>query len=600
MKRWGYILLCFCLLVGVAWWAAPSAVDPQPAEAAADGAPYAYPATLWQELERLPGMRFTQAAEHELPSDLHWQDGAGAPPLGDARAKKGGTVRLCSVGPFPANLLAFGSPTPQFFHTNAFACIELPLVQRHPLTQQEIPGVACAWAVQGRTVYFRLYPQARYSNERPVRAADYALGAWLRAKAGRDGAWAALCREAEELCVYGDHALALTLRREAPLAALRAAALLHAAEPGFYAEFGSDYAEKYAWRVPPTTGAYSVGRVERGRMVELRRVRRWWAERLPIRRFTCNVDSLEYHFLTDEAQAWEFFLRGRLDVMQTRHLAAWYSRLEAVDAPRLCRSVFSLEYPYPPYGIALNARTLPLPELRRGLLHALDMQRAVAFLFRGEAERLSTFTSGYGELSPRHTPVYSYDPELARASFRAAGYTECGEDGVLRSPDGARLSVALSYVPSEKVSALVRLLCESALACGAEIVPEPLSWQVCAAKVRERQHQLTFWATVPASPLPCPARYFHSSAVGDDAPFGLSDAAMDAALAACDEAGTPTELAHALARVDRRVYELAVWAPGWKENKVYLAHWRHIRFPEMPGERYDVMDNHTFWYEPMP
>lgn len=603
MKWLGSILLVCLLVAGAAWWAvqsAPSPLGPTGSAAEAPRPAADYPPDMWAELARLAesGVRVCRAGAESLPAGLCWQDGAAEPPLGSPQARKGGVVRACSVGPFPANLLAFGSPTPQFFHANAFERVELPLVQQHPATRGEIPGVAQAWAVRGLTVFFRLHPAARYSNGRPVRAADYALGALLRAKAGGDGAWAALCQAAEELRVYDDErTLALTLRHERPLAALRAAALLHAAEPGFYAEFGSDYAERYAWRTPPTTGAYVVGGVERGRLIRLERVPNWWAAELPHRRYTCNVDAIEYHFLTDEAQGWEFLLRGKLDALQTRNLAAWQRYAEGAEGEKLCKRVQCVGGALPPYGIALNAHALPEPELRRGLLQAMDMPRAIRLLFRGEGEQLQTFTSGYGPLSPTGIPQWRYAPEAARAAFARAGYTEAGEDGILRKPDGTRLSVTLCYVPSEKVSTLAAILSESAAACGAEIVPEPLPWQLCAAKVREGAHDLTFWAAVPSEPLPEPARFFSSQAHGDEAPFGLHHPEMDAALAGCERARTEQELAEALARVDRLVQELAVWLPGWREDRVYLAHRQRLHFSDQPGWHYDQLDNHTFWCE---
>lgn len=602
MMKWAASILLCCLFVGLAaWWAVRSLPADPPAAAVGAGGELpaaAYPADMWEQLARLPGgCRVVAGEPAEVPEGLEWQSGAAEPPLGSPHARRGGVVRLSSVGPFPANLLAFGSPTPQFFHANAYERVELPLVQQHPATRGVIPGVACAWAVQGRVVFFRLHPAARYSNGRPVRAADYALGALLRARAGGSGAvWGALCHAAEELRVYDERTLSLTLRHGGPLAALRAAALLRAAEPGFYAEFGSDYAERYAWLASPTTGAYTIGRVERGRLIELRRVPHWWAETLPHRRYTCNVSSIEYHFLTDEAQAWEFLQRGRLDAIQTRNIVAWQRYAET--GSKLLRRSFGVSAPLPPYGIALNARRLPEPELRRGLVQAMDMERAIRILFRGEGAQLQTFNSGYGPLSPTATPRWSYAPAAARACFARAGYTEAGEDGILRRPDGTRLSVPLCYVPSEKVSALVGILRESAAACGAEIVPEPLPWQLCAAKVSEGEHALTFWAAVPGEPLPEPARFLSSHATGDEAPFGLSSADMDAALADCESARSEGELAAALARVDALVHELAIWLPGWREDTVYITHHPHLHFPEQPGWYYDTTDNHCFWLEP--
>ncbi len=600
VRRVAGIVFSAGVLIGIAWWAVQSArIAPQPDTAPeaveANLPPAPYPDDFSARLARVSGLRIVQAGMEELPTDLPWQTGEGEEALGDPRAVRGGVVRLSSPGPFPDNLLAFGSPTPQFLHANVFERVELLLVEQHPVSRRIIPGVAEAWAVRGRTVYFRLHPEARYSNGRPVRAGDYALGAVLREAVG-DAGWKALCREAEELTVYGDRAVALTLRRAGPLMELRAAKLLHAAEPGFYrdaltAAAADAYAEVYAWKVPPTTGAYSISRMEKGRLVVLRRVRHWWAENLPLRRHTCNVDAVEFHFLTDEAQTWEFLLRGKLDMVQTRNVASWH---RYADTPRLMRLEYNAgNVPQPPYGIALNARKIPDVAVRRGLLAAMDMERAIAILFRGEGRRLRSFFDGYG-LVPPQEPV-CYDPAAARDFFAQAGYTQAGEDGILRREDGRRLSFCLSYVPSEKVSTLVEVLRESARASGAEIVPEALSWQACAQQVRDGEHEMTFWATVPTEPLPEPARYFSSSAQGDEAPFCLADADMDAALAELAGAGEMNTFAAALGKVDTLIRKLAIWLPGWSEDRVRVLHSPRLHFPQQPGRYYDVADNPTFW-----
>ena len=197
--------------------------------------------------------------------------------------------------------------------------------------------------------------------------------------------------------------------------------------------------------------------------------------------------------------------------------------------------------------------------------------------------------------------IQQYNPVRARQCFARAGYSTPGEDGILRRVQDGReekLSFRFCYVPSEKVSALVEVLRESARACGAEIVAEPLPWQLCAQQVREGKHELTFWATVPAEPLPEPQRYFSSNARGDEAPFGLADAEMDAALRECNQARDISSFAAALEKVDRLICELAVWVPGWREDRVRVLHAPHLHFPKLPGRYYDVTDNHTFWCTP--
>ncbi len=600
------LLLALLLSAGLAAYWATSGRDSGPETAAVDHSPADYPPRLWEELGHLPDVAVQHANVAELPQGLDWQLGQGEPELGDPRARKGGRVRLCNVGPFPANWLAFGSPTLQFFHENFFARLELPLVMRHPVTGHDIPGLAAAWAQQGRTLYFRLDPRARYSNGRPLRAGDFALGLLLRSRHAA-GEWAAIRAQIESVCVYGDEYLAVTLRHDKPCAASQLGALLRPAEPSFYAEAAGDYVARYGQRIPPTTGAYTIGKVERGRMVEFVRVKDWWARDERYQRYRFNADAVEHHFLTDEAQAWEFFLRGRLDAIQTRNLTAWQQKLEgvaSVEQGRIIPYSFRADYPMPPYGIAVNARRLGDPALRRGIMQALDMDRAVALIFRGEGERLHTFSTGYGELSPKATPEWHYDPAAARASFAEAGYTELGVDGILRRADGTRLSLGLLYSPSDKLAMLVATLVQGAAACGLDIRPEPMPWQASNARLRDGQHELVFWATMVPAGSPEPARYFASGVPpGDDAPFGLQDAEMDAALAAYEAAADVPARAEALATIDRLVQQRAIWLPGWKENLVHLAAWQHLRFPDCESCRfstptpYEVMDAYLYWVD---
>lgn len=577
MKR-GLAIFAFILLL-VAWWA----TGRQQGEAMlppGTGTPAAYPADFGERLRRIAELKLEQNTP--LPEHLPWNNAQGHPPVGNPDAKRGGCMRMSNAGPYPAHFLRFGGGTAQFFHQNLAAATEIPLVARHPLTGQTTAGVAQEWCTVGNTHYFRLNPEARYNNGSPVRAADYLLAALLQEEVQSTEA-EALREVAVALRAHGAHVLSIELC--APLPIEEAAALLFPAEPGFYADFNSRYRETYARRIPPTTGPYRVSKVQRGRMIELQRVAEWWGEPLPLARHRFNADTLEYHFLTSEAQVWELFLRGELDALQTRNTTAWQERL--ADRPELPTLVYDAEYPLPPYGIALNTRTLPDAELRRGLLYAMDMDKAVELMMRGEGRRLTTFHSGYGEASPKNTPQYRYNPAAARACFTREGYTTADNDGILRRSDGTRLSVTLLYSPNEKISNLLATLIRSAAACGAEIVPEPVPWQVCRRRLLERSHQLVFWA-VPAPQRPAPELFFAPGASPDYSPFSLDSAEMNEALKQGE-----------LARIDRLVYELAVWLPGWKENRVYLVHHPHLRVPPSPW-CFDALDAHLFWLKPEP
>ena len=593
MKKCFYIAAAIALLAALLYTlarlAVPTAVPQPMAITVQEQPPAPYPADFDEQLARQHSIKIGRYSESALPQGIPWTSGESFEEPGSAQAVKGGCLRLSNVGPFPANFLAFGSPSPQFFHYNLFDRIEVPLVRAHPVTGQLIPGLASAWAEHGGMLWFKLQAHARYSNGRPVRASDFALGTLLRLQTGDK----LMSTYAAELHVYGDSVIAIRPHQGSVLPHLRAAAILHPAEPGFYAEFGPDYQTRYKHRIAPTTGAYTIGKVQRGRLITLVRNDDWWAKELPGFRYTCNADSIEHHFLTDEAQAWEMFLHGKLDIMQTRNISAWQQYLENADA-KIQQHRFEVNCPMPPYGIALNTVQLPDIHLRRGLLQAMDMQQAIRIIFRGEAEQLPQFATGYSYLHHK-TPQYHYNPAAARAEFAAAGYTITGQDGILQREDGTRLSVRLAYSPSQKISTLITLLAQSAATCGVDIVPEPLPWQLCAEYVKKKHHQMLFWATVPAAPLPDYKRSFHSTAYGDDAPFCLNNAAMDAAIAALEKATTLQQAANACAGVDSIIHEQAIWLPGWMENRVNIATWPHVHLPQNGYTTYDIAESHTYW-----
>ena len=567
-------------------------------------APAAYPPDFAERLAHVQGVRLRVSSHTELPCGLHWQNAAQEEEIGDPAARKGGTLRISNAGPYPANFLHFGSAMPQFFHHSLFRMLEIPLVARHPVSGASIPGTARQWAVEGRTVYYRLNPAARYTNGCPLRAADYALGALLRLECGcTEGD--ALRETVESITAAGDGTLIVTLRQPTYHAERVAAELLHPAEPGFYAEFCGDYRERYAQRIPPTTAAYTVARTQRGRMVELARVPNWWAANEKFYRHRFNAARIQHHFLIDEAQVWELFLRGELDALQTRNTAAW-ERHRANAPGSIIFHDFTADFPAPPYGIALNARNVQPLALRQGLLHAMDMDAAVARIFHGDAERLRSFTTGYRGISPSHTPEYRHNPAAARECFAQAGYTAQGTDGILRRTDGTRLSVRLAYTPSDKVGALVDTLVQSARSCGAEVLPEPLPWQDTARMLQEGRHEMVFWATAAGDDAPDYTRHFAMGARGFDAPFCTDNDALARLTADFTQARTEPERSEIARQIDRSVYELAIWLPGWRENRVHLAHHPRVKFPDCPACRfstpntYDILEAHLFWLDDTP
>ena len=69
------------------------------------------------------------------------------------------------------------------------------------------------------------------------------------------------------------------------------------------------------------------------------------------------------------------------------------------------------------------------------------------------------------------------------------------------------------------------------------------------------------------------------------------------------QAESQAALAAATLGANLRIQQLAVWLPGWKENRGYIASWRRVRFPNTPDCRlstpapYGITEAHLYWVD---
>lgn len=462
-------------------------------------------------------------------------------------------------------------------------------------------------------------PEATYSDGRPVRAQDFLLNICLRTSGfARDPFWTTLFRSTyDQITVYGDSVIALTLPSPGPLLPYMACVDFHPAHPGFYHDFNSLFLERYQWKVPPNTGGYVVvpGKIRIGERITLARVKDWWAKDRKYYRYSCNADQVEHVFVNLENKAVEMFRRGELDMMNVRKPEVWENRLELPEVHRGYIDKYSLEagYACPPYGLYLNCadKLLKNPGIRRGLAHSVNMGMVIDTLFRGNMRRLGSYMEGYGDLTlPLKAPEYS--KKKAMEHFARAGYREMGEDGVLKNERGERLVVELTFADSSTLMTNVcSILRQEALKCGVDLRLDPLTYNVCSRKVFEKRYQAALWAWPLQTPFPRLYETFASELAYDargnpvgntNNIFAVADTELDAALDAERNAPDGAALKKALQRAQKRIHELCVWIPGWREPYTYVACWRWIRWPESPTRFcspriYNPLESHLYWVD---
>lgn len=556
----------------------------------------------------------------EVPADLVWENGMDQPEIGDPAAKKGGVFRRY-IETFPPTIRPFGDNSNNSFRGDLYDYIDIPLVSLHPETMQMIPGLAKEWAVSkdGRTIYFHIDPEARYSDGEPVRARDFLVGVYLRVSDYIVNPYSKQFyrEDLAQVAMYDDLTVSVSLP-EAKIYAPAIAGATSPSPPHFYAEYGSDYNERYQWRFPPTTGAYEVRPEDiiKGASITQTRVKNWWAKDRKYYRHRFNPDKIVHTVVRDESKAFELFRAGELDTFFLTRPERWYekSEIEPVYKGYIERVTFYNRYPKVPLGLYLNVSKPLLKDrnIRIGIHHAMNWQKVIDVMYRGDYQRLNCFNEGYTIFSDPSIKARPYSIDLARESFRAAGFTVEGRDGILTKPDGARLSLAVTYPALPIYDRIFAILREEAKACGFELRLDGQEATVAYKKEMQKQHEIAFGSWLIQPPVPDFHQFLHSTNAFDEKgnpkpqtnnTFVWARPDTDVLCEQVRTGRTTGELRDAAWKLQRIMHDEAIFVPGFSVDFVRVGSWRWVRWPDCENTRFSppvVYDPHevfVFWID---
>lgn len=556
----------------------------------------------------------------EIPADLVWEDGMEQEEIGDPRAKKGGTFRVF-IQTFPPTLRPFGDNSNNGFRGTLYDDIDMPLVGLHPKSMEMIPGIAMEWAVSpdGRTVYFRIDPEARYSDGVAVKASDYIFESYLRISDDIVNPYAKQYwkEEIAGFVVYDEHMLSISLP-EAKLYAPALAGGLGPSQPEFYKDYGPDFTERYQWVFPPTTGAYEVlpGDVVKGVSITQTRVKDWWAKDRKYYKNRFNPDRVRHIVVRDESKAFELFRAGELDSFFLTRPNYWYekSEVDPVFKGYIERYTFYNQYPALPIGIYMNV-TMPLLkdiDIRKGIQHAMNWQKVIDVIHRGDYERLDAFNQGYLLFSDPTIKAPRYSVSAARAAFAKAGFTRTGRDGILERPDGTKLSISVSYRARPDYEGMFAILREDAKACGFDLRLDSNEATVDYKKSMLKQYEMNFTGWVITPPVPDFYQFMHSSNARDEKGnikpqtnnlWVWEREDTDDLSEKVRNARTEGEMRDAAVKLQHIIHEEALFVPGYTVDFVRMGCWRWVRWPDSEETRfcppviYDPFETAVHWID---
>jgi len=533
---------------------------------------------------------FRMAEPADLPSDLDWQDGMDQPVFASPEAVRGGTLRSFILN-FPPTVRYVGPDSNHSFRSVLLDDNAIGLVSRHPVTGKFFAALAEEWAVSQdkRTVYFKLRPEAKFSDGEPVTAEDFLYLFYFMQSPHIVAPWYNdwYSKEYDGITRYDEKTIAVHLSNPKPEPLEFAG--IRPVPAHFHGTLGPDWVPTNQWRFEPTTGPYELlpKNIRSNRSIRMTRVDDWWADDHKFYQHRYNPESKHYELVRDLNLAYERFKKGDFDLFSLTLPEYWYERSEGVEEYErglIRKAVFYNQVPRPSIGLWINTAVAGLdnPDIRKGIQHSMNFERVIDKHFRGDYSRLNTTSDGYGEFTNPNIRARDFSIEKARESFARAGYTEQGPDGILRNADGDRLSFTLLVSQGPRVD-VAQILKEEARKTGLEI--NILSMEPTSAykQVMEKQHQITFSGWNTSLPYPRYWEGFHSDNANRPQTNNISNTANPEMDLLIDQYRTSTdlaekrELAHQL---EQMVYDEAAFIPGYKVPFYRVGYWAWIRFPD--------------------
>ena len=583
-----HIVLKFAPLVGLLLAAAceeVASVESEPSE----------PAAVAVELPPIT-VREGDGLPNALPGDLVWRTNDEDPEFASSDAKRGGTLRTFMLG-FPLTLRQVGPDS-----NGAFAGYlrynQMAPVSYHPNTRKPIPALATHWAfgADGRSIYYRLDPNARWSDGIPVTADDFIFAVqFMRAKEivapWYNNHYTERIRDVKR---YDDHTIGIQGADAKPQDEVLYQ-YSFSPVPRHFHVLNDDWVKNYNWRVHPNTGPYQIGKVEKGKYIELHRKQDWWANDLKYYRHRFNPDKVRVRVIRDLNIAFQHFLKGELDTFGLVRPSFWHdkARGEVFDNGYIAKYWFYNDLPVPSAGMYLNTADplLANASVRFGLAHAMNFDRVIETVLRGDYQRLPTFQLGFGAYDNRAIEAREFNIDKANAHFDAAGFTERGPDAIRVRPgvDGAleRLSLRVTYGQPNDTERLV-ILKEEAKKAGVDLELQLLDPTMSFKQMQEKKHQIALMAWSSSGLSPRYWEHFHSVNANKTQTNNLAnygDPEMDELIMRFRASADKEERVALAHRLEQMVHDAGVVIPTFQVPYTREGAWRWLKLPDGLGTR---------------
>ena len=564
-----------------------------------------------------------------LPDGIVWETNNEDPLIGSPAAIRGGTFNY-PLGAYPLTFRLVGpNSNDAFAGWNRAFTMAFGLVGRHPVTDNFIPMMATHWSVQEdqRTIYFRLDPDARFSDGESVTAEDYVF-TWrmMQSEYIVDPFYNSYAAQYyESVDRIDNYTLRIVGTRPSWRPLPDYAGLWPT--PSHAVALDEGWVSRTTNEFQVAVGPYVVSDVARGESVTFERVDDWWGDEKRYFIGQYNFDQIALRVIQPE-RSLDYLRLGELDMITENTARTWNEEytFEAVRNGWLKRARVFVENPSGIYGLHMNleAPIFRNKDFRKAMQHLFNFERLNRNLMFNEYFKQISFFEGTEYANPDLEP-YTFDPVLAREYLERAGYrppddtrngsflrgiwnalrgvivTRSHTDGVLVNERGEPASFTVTY-GSQGLTRHLTVMQQEYRRAGVDMRLQLLEPGTAFERGLERKYEMTL-TNRTAGLYPAPRQYLHTEfqrETNNNDIWGFGTEEVDQLIRIYEEDLDFENRLDAVHRIDEIVSEEAFYIPFWMAPYIRIVHWDYLQFPEfyLPRRTQSITDWMVYWIDP--
>jgi microcin C transport system substrate-binding protein len=545
-----------------------------------------------------------------LPAELKWQTNNTSSEWSSSDAEKGGLIRL-NISSFPPTLRTVGPDSNNSFRSFLLDN-QLPLVEMHPNSGEIIPILASHWAYDkdGKTVYYKIKPDARWSDGKPVTADDFLFALEFNRSKDIIAPWynKHYTEEITDIIKFDSHTIAIVGARAKPQKDLHYYYSIQPRAKHFH-QLNKSWVNRYNWKVEPNTGPYQINKIRKGKSISFERKQNWWAQNDRYLRQRFNVDQVLIKVVRDPNTAFKYFERGELDIFNLTLPKLWHEKSNSpmFNKGFIHKIAFYNQTEQSAAGLFLNLNNDKLKQIkvRQAIAHAMNFDKVIQQLLRNDYQRLPSFHTGYGEYSNTQIQPLPFDLSKAGQLLESSGWINKDRDGI-RIKNQQRLSFTISYGNKLHEPQII-VLTEEAKKAGIELKPLYLESTSFYKNVIEKKHDIA-WLGWSTGFRPAYWQHFHSDNANKAQTNNITnfvDPEVDILIESYRDSTEETQRIKLAHKIERKIADQTIYIPSTMVPFTRAAYWRWIKLPSTVATRssqslfnpFNVASGGLFWID---